>query len=315
MAEEGVADPLEEQAEEPPIEPTTDLPSRNVTEGEKKHSFTISKVHVRPGKPFTPLEKDTLNWANCLNSSPTIQVKSSPYVPMPYTFRLPPAPKPTQIKNVVGKSPPFHTLVDHTIAVIWMMFSSENYDSPLGIVQLQWALAFLKTIFLRTGERPKDVEICIDAIEDVLLEKYANLSEQLERMTKINESSHYADGAFGSMTVVTKDFPFSATYADLVHKLGEIEVHADPSITSQQAEEELNNLKKAAGVQSIEKLDSVSKEKAINVLKMWRVEQTGKIKEEIKKLKLIQEQINNVNDGTAQFLDAAQMEELFIGDD
>lgn len=308
--------------EDQPEAPTEAPPSEKgaVTEktggtAEKSTTFTISKVHIRPGKPFNMDNTISPNWTNCLSTLPTIPEKPGKYIPMPYTFRLPSAPKPTQIKNVVARSPPFHLLVDHTIAVIWMLFSNENYDSPMGIVQLQWALAFLKTIYLRTGERPKDVELCIENIEDMLMEEYATLSEQLDAMNKINESSHYADGAFGSATVVTKKFPFSATYADLVNKLGETPIHEEPSITSQEAQEELENLKKAAGVESIEKLDSVSKDKAINVLKMWYTEQTGKIKEEMKKLKSIQDQIKNVNDGNFQYLDAAQMELLFLGDE
>lgn len=282
---------------------------------EKSTTFTITKVHVRPGKPFIMETPVTPNWTNCLTSLPTIQVEPGNYVPMPYTFRLPPAPKPTQIKNVVARSPPFHLLVDHAIAVIWMLFSSEEYDSPLGIVQLQWALAFLKTIYLRSGERPKDVELCIENIEDLLIEEYANLSVELEKMNKINETSHYADGAFGSTTVVTKKFPVSVNYANLVSKLGEVQLHDEPSITSQEAQEELENLKKAAGVESIENLDSVSREKAINVLKMWYTEQSGKIKEEVKKLKAIEDQIKNVNNGNFQYLDAAQMELIFSGED
>lgn len=283
---------------------------------EKSTTFTITKVHVRPGKPFNMETPITPNWTNCLTNLPLIPEQPGKYVPMPYTFRLPGASKPTQIKNVVAKSPPFHVLVDHTLAVIWMIFSTEKYaNSPLGIVQLQWALAFLKTIFLRTGERPKDVEICIENIENILIDRYAAMNQEMDKMNRINETVHFADGALGSKTVVTKKFPFSVNYADLVNVLGENKIHDEPSITSQEAQQELENLKKAAGVESIEKLDSVSREKAINVLKMWYTEQTGKIKEEMKKLKSIQDQIQNVNDGNFQYLDAAQMELLFLGED
>ncbi|KAF7272201.1 uncharacterized protein LOC143205254 [Rhynchophorus ferrugineus] len=280
---------------------------------EKGTSFTINKIHVRIGKPF-PMHSKQGNWVNCLSSLPTIPEKQANYVPMPYTFRLPPAPKPTHVKNVVAKSPPFHLLLDHTIAVIWMVFSNETYDSPLGIVQLQWALAFLKTIYSKSGERPKDVELCIEVIEDQLIEQYAGMAKQLSQMDKINDSSHYADGAFGSKTVVVQTFPFSKNYADLVEKLGEKQADDVPSITSAAAQEELENLKKAAGVESMEKLDSVSREKAVNVLKIWHHEQTGKIKEEMKKLKSIEEQIQQVNAGNFQYLDAAQMETLFFED-
>ncbi|XP_030745638.1 uncharacterized protein LOC115874584 [Sitophilus oryzae] len=282
---------------------------------DKKEKST--RVHVRIGKPFPVhcFEKGKKSsWSNYLSALPTIPEKTGKYTPMPYTFRLPPSPKPIQVKNVIAKCPPFYVLLDHAIAVIWMVFSGEKYDCPLGIAQLQWALAFLKTIYARTGERPKDVEVCVEAIEDILIDRYAALSKEIDKVDKINERSDFTDGALHSKTVkkINLDkFVFSKNYEDLAARMEPDDLSKVPSITSEAAQEELDNLKKAAGVESIEKLDTVSKDKAVNVLKMWYQEQTGKIKEEVKKLKSIQEQIQHVNNANIDFLDAAQMETFF----
>lgn len=67
------------------------------------------------------------------------------YSPKPYTFRIPgPMPKNTVGDLCAVKSPPFIYQLDHTLAVVWILFSKDEYERPLGIVQLQWALNFLK---------------------------------------------------------------------------------------------------------------------------------------------------------------------------
>ncbi|XP_066245920.1 uncharacterized protein [Euwallacea similis] len=275
-------------------------------------TFTITKVHVRPGKPFNTETTVTTNWTNCLTNLPVIPEKPSKYIPMPCTFRLPRASKFTQVKNVMTRCPPFHLLVDHTIAVIWMIFSPEQYKSPLGIAQLHWALHFLKTIYLRNGDRPKDVELCIDNIEEMLMEQYAMLNLELGKIDKINESSHCADKVCGSNNVSTQKFSFSVNYEKLVAKLGEFEMEEESSLTFQEAQLELDNLKNAAGVKSLEKLDLVSRKKATDLLNVWYNKQKSKINEEMRKLKSIQDQINSLYEGS---LDVAEIELQLLDDD
>lgn len=68
----------------------------------------------------------------------------------------------------------------------------------LGIAQLQWALAFLRTIRNRQGDFPADVETCINAIEELLLDKYAELSTEIPAVNKLDETVNYVEGAFAS---------------------------------------------------------------------------------------------------------------------
>lgn len=44
-------------------------------------------------------------------------------------------------------------------------------------MQLHWALNFLRGIHNKGGLHPKDVEICIQAIEDQLIDQYASMVE------------------------------------------------------------------------------------------------------------------------------------------
>lgn len=64
--------------------------------------------------------------------------------------------------------------------MIWCLFSKQPPAKPLGIAQLQWALNFLKGIKNQNGEQPKDILLCIQAIQDQLLETYAALVDEFE---------------------------------------------------------------------------------------------------------------------------------------
>lgn len=66
------------------------------------------------------------------NKLPTIPTKPSEYVPMPYTFRIESAPAPVKITKLMARSPPFYMLLDHTIAVIWLLYSKKEYNCSLG---------------------------------------------------------------------------------------------------------------------------------------------------------------------------------------
>lgn len=121
---------------------------------------------------------------------------------------------------------------------------------------MQWALAFLKTIHTRQGDHPKDVQTCINAIEKILMDQYAALSEDISGVTKIDETVRYIDGALGSQSMVVKSIPFSLNYEEMMNKCPAVVAARESklSMTSAEAKEELENIKKAAGVQSIENL-------------------------------------------------------------
>lgn len=97
---------------------------------------------------------------------------------VPYTFRVP-----VNISHFrdIGsrraKCPPFHLLLDHVVAVVWCLFSSDAHDKKqLGISQLEWALYFLRGVKNNTGKHPPDVAIAIRTIEDTLMKYYADMS-------------------------------------------------------------------------------------------------------------------------------------------
>ncbi|KAJ8942760.1 hypothetical protein NQ314_009971 [Rhamnusium bicolor] len=177
-----------------------------------------------------------------------------------------------------------------------------EYKCPYTcIAQLQWALSFLKTIHTRQGDHPEDVQLCVDALENILMAQYADLSTEVSGVDKLDETVHYIDGALGSNTMLTRTFPFSLNYSELVSKCTEIkgavaQVMPCKSMTSAEALEELENIKNAAGVASIEELDSVSKEKAINILKCWKSDQVEKIREELKRLRSIEDKMKDIDD-------------------
>ncbi|XP_023013446.2 uncharacterized protein [Leptinotarsa decemlineata] len=258
--------------------------------------FVINKVQIRPGKPLIGGREDVI--PNFSTRLPVLESKAAPYVPMPYIFRVPLPPVPTKIKNLRARSPPFYLLLDHAISVIWLIFAEKEYECPLGIAQLQWASAFLKTIHNRQGEHPKDVEVCIDAIEEILLNQYAELSKEMNTANKLDESVHYVDGALGTSNMVSKNIPFSLNYSEMVKRCPQIieaQVHGAVSMTSAEATAELDNIKKAAGKESLEELDTVSKNKAINVLKMWKTDQMEKIRGELRRLRSIEDKMKDID--------------------
>lgn len=124
-----------------------------------------------------------------------------------YTFRIPLASLYAPIKNGLVKCPPFYLLLDHTLAVIWTLFTKCAVPKELGnlivncynviiieivkiagIVQLQWALGFLRTIHNTRGEYTKDVQLCIIAIEDQLIELYADMVDEVKKIPKKKKS-------------------------------------------------------------------------------------------------------------------------------
>ncbi|KAJ8920130.1 hypothetical protein NQ315_011787 [Exocentrus adspersus] len=265
--------------------------------------YSISKVQIKPGRPFDPNQNELA--ANYLSRLPNLKEQAAPYTPMPYTFRVSNACNRVKIRNMWARCPPFHLLLDHTIAVVWLLFAQKEYNCPLGISQLQWALAFLKTIHTRQGDRPKDVEICISTIENILVDAYAELASELPDVSKLDASVRYVDGALGTESMVMKSIPFSLNYAEMVSRRPR-DVEGKTSVlsmTSAEAQEELNNLKEAAGVESIENLDSVSKHKAINVLKAWKTEQLQKIRGELKRLRSIEDKMKDIDDNFEGYLE------------
>lgn len=72
------------------------------------------------------------------------------------------------------------------------------------------------------------------------------------------------------------------------------ETHHTKSIPSKEAEEELENIKKTDGIDTLERLDTQSKHKVVNVLRLWRNNQDEKIKDELMRLRSIEDEMNDM---------------------
>lgn len=59
-------------------------------------------------------------------------------------------------------------------------------------------------------------------------------------------------------TVVVQDIPFSLNYSQMIDKCEMQETHQTKSITSAEAEEQLENIKKTAGVDTLDRLGNLN---------------------------------------------------------
>ncbi|XP_012260165.2 uncharacterized protein LOC105688422 [Athalia rosae] len=96
--------------------------------------------------------------------------------PLVYSFRVPSNPLPGSVMNAL--LPPCWLYHDHAFGVIWMLFHQKK--QYLGIAQLHWCLRFLLDLKNSEGEYTGDVNICIQAVQDDLIEQYAKLGTALE---------------------------------------------------------------------------------------------------------------------------------------
>ncbi|XP_028130679.1 uncharacterized protein LOC114326483 [Diabrotica virgifera virgifera] len=267
---------------------------------EEQPRFRIQRVLIKPGKSLAVHGDE-----NLATRLPHIPEDPKAYTPMPYVFRVPTTSIPTKIVNLLARSPPFHLLLDHTIAVIWLLFGQGEYDSPLGIGQLQWALAFLKTVQTGTGDYTQDVARCIETIENILINNYADLNNDIGPASRLDETVRYGGGALGSSTMITQEIPFSLNYSEIISKgpLNQYVSEQIMSMTSVECEQELEKLKQAGGVDSIENLDTVSREKAVNVLRMWKSDQVKKIRGDLRRLRSIEDKMRDIDASFSGYLE------------
>nr|CAI5817693.1 unnamed protein product [Callosobruchus analis] len=223
---------------------------------------------VQSEEPPPTAEKGT---SEKFSSVPVLPSKPGEYSPIPYTFRVPTLNSPIKIKNLRSKCPPYYLLLDHTIAVLWLLFASKEYNSPLGISQLQWALSFLRTVKTRNGDYPKDIAVAINAVEQILVNNYSDLAAEMTNIKRLDEAIKYSEGAFGSSQMITKELPFSPNYAEMFTKSPAVQAAA------------------------VAKSMTSAKNKAINVLKMWKTDQVEKIKDELRRLRTIEDNLRDID--------------------
>lgn len=98
---------------------------------------------------------------------------------------------------------------------------------------MQWALGFFRNVRNTKGEYTRDVQVCIQAIEDQLLELYADMVNELNKVPKRKKSCSSCCKKSGSATstgsgidenvsmkqnYIKKQIPFSINYVELLKK-------------------------------------------------------------------------------------------------
>lgn len=106
---------------------------------------------------------------------------------------------------------------------------------------MQWALAFLRNVRNTKGEYSKDVKLCIQAIEDQLLELYAEMVDEVKKIPKKKKScstcckKSSSTGSVDDVDItlkqnyIKKNVPFSINYVDLLKRNAALR----PKITKQ----------------------------------------------------------------------------------
>ncbi|XP_024936198.1 uncharacterized protein LOC107263007 isoform X1 [Cephus cinctus] len=102
--------------------------------------------------------------------------------PLLYSFKIPQYPSRGAVMSAM--LPPYWLYQDHVFGVIWMLFHKEK--KYIGIPQLHWCLRFLLDLKNAEGTYAGDVNICIQAIQDNLIEQYANLGTKQEPEREVN---------------------------------------------------------------------------------------------------------------------------------
>ncbi|KAJ3642336.1 hypothetical protein Zmor_025132 [Zophobas morio] len=290
----------EGEDETPPEEPETRAPEPEPTTPSKSKK---TRVQVDPHASVD----ETVNKAHYLTALPVVPESEIPYTPILYTFRVKTRGKATKLKHITTKPPPFYLQFDHAIAVIWTLFSKDSNKKDLGIVQLQWALHFLQSIYNDAGVHPKDVQLCIDAIQDYLINKYAEMS---------GEAVVFGSSTFGDFVEGDKGkcAPFSVNYSQMMKKCPRTAGLEDKESTmlDKQLLDELENVKKVVGIDSIDLTKVVSKDQVMYILNEWKREQIEKIQDELKMLYVVEDMMKNSDSQNFEgYTDESQFKTVF----
>ncbi|KAK5644909.1 hypothetical protein RI129_006209 [Pyrocoelia pectoralis] len=213
-----------------------------------------------------------------------------PYIPIPYTFRLPNDSPIYPGGKGTARCPPFYIQLDHALAVVWSLFSEEPTGKPLGVAQIQWALTFLKGVKNSKGDHPPDILVCIEVMEDALIKQYADMADAVNSL-KLNETVSASALVHDSGSKTSQEQTlFSINYTEMAkYKLSPSERTLVPTIDGCEISE---GVKFAT---STPKKECRTNHEMVEFLKNFRKEQISKIEEELKRLKCIESYINNVD--------------------
>lgn len=122
---------------------------------------------------------------------------------------------------------------------------------------MHWALSFLYSLKNRKHERPKDVQLCIDAMEDYLIELYADLSNKLEPLKKMELTQREEEES-----PISTEIPFSLNYKEMLPAVQHWKESALAGGQLVNADEifrrEMEELKEIAGTDSVELMSKFS---------------------------------------------------------
>ncbi|KAF2899199.1 hypothetical protein ILUMI_06986 [Ignelater luminosus] len=236
----------------------------------------------------------------------SVTSKSAIYKPIPYVFRIPSNLISLADGHNTAKCPPFFIQLDHALAVVWTIFSKEKMEKPLGVAQLQWALSFLKGIRNKQGKHPRDIAICIEAMEDALLQQYAAMADTV-KLTDENSFiqskptlSTHTIASNAEKSLVTQKLPFSVNYAEMSRYIPQqsdqiYDAQCDISTTRINALQQLDKFKRTGNfpLNFFLKGSSLAKGNTVEALKMRRKEQISKLQEELERLHSIETFICN----------------------
>lgn len=260
------------------------------------------------------------------------------YAPKPYTFKMPKFLH-FNMKTPKVNCPPFHVLLDHTIAVIWLLFSPKQPTKELGIVHLQWAISFLQAIRNHHGDIPDDVIMCSRAMQERVIELYSDMEDfmsptedsKFKNFTEMSDSESqdnfnsfmkrmekYQGSKPKQYQVITSSgscYPISFTLKDVIGTNRQV---MDEIIQPQCAETTcpdcrscIVNLPSTSGYRTEEIDESLSNGHMLGVLKNWRQEQVEKIQEELKRLHSIEEFMFTINKDNTNLIDDKVIEQIY----
>lgn len=81
------------------------------------------------------------------------------------------------IKNTRIQCPHFSALLDHTIAVLWGIFSKSQKGYEFRPAQITWAIRFLEGIKNKNGNLSVDISKAIERMEKFIFYKYGQMNE------------------------------------------------------------------------------------------------------------------------------------------
>ncbi|CAH0559930.1 unnamed protein product [Brassicogethes aeneus] len=263
-------------------------------ETRERKSYGVSRVQVMPGlaADYSTSYDEEINYTPFV---PTLSEDIFIYIPMTYVFRIPQFNVKKKVKNLNAKSPPFHILFDHCVAVMWVLLSDGSFECPMGISQLQWAYNFLKTIRLSNGLHSDDTRIMLQTISELLRKAYAMLSPELNTIENANKNINYYD-VFGTVEDIEKK-PISVSYEEMKKRGDDVitvnRATAEPPLSEEELRQKIDQL--IEDMEDFEHLEQERREKLIKDFIKYKDQIQKRCEEQMETLLAIQSIMKEVS--------------------